>query len=135
MLQCLSKALTLPSSLWLFLKLMSTWELFFTLFINTDKGPADSCSCSVCCGALPAAAPAVGAAAPPADLHGEHSGEGLKNRGSVEEKRHKRRALHAVEMKVFAANTHAMMLECKCRGGMGVNKVGKVPVLQWMGCV
>ena len=40
MLQCRSKAFTLASSLWLFLKLMRTWVFLVTLFINMDEALA-----------------------------------------------------------------------------------------------
>jgi len=40
MLQCLSKAFTRPRSFRLFLQLISTCALVFTLCVKTDKGPA-----------------------------------------------------------------------------------------------
>ena len=40
MLQCLSKAFTRPRSFRLFRQLISTCALVFTLWLNTDKGPA-----------------------------------------------------------------------------------------------
>merc|ERR1719352_507419 len=39
MLQCLSKALTRASSLWLFRTLISTWLLLFMLCSRSDRGP------------------------------------------------------------------------------------------------
>ena len=47
MLQCLSKALTRPSSFLLFLQLMSTCVLLFTLCVSTDRGPVENSSSSV----------------------------------------------------------------------------------------
>merc|ERR1711909_105975 len=46
MLQCLSKALTLPSSFLLFLQLMRTCVLLFTLCVRTESGPVLNSSCS-----------------------------------------------------------------------------------------
>ena len=47
MLQCLSKAFTRPSNFLLFLQLMRTWVLFFTLSVSTLKGPVWNSSCSL----------------------------------------------------------------------------------------
>ena len=47
MLQCLSNAFTLPSSFLLFLQLMRTWVLFFTLSVRTLRGPVWNSSCSL----------------------------------------------------------------------------------------
>lgn len=46
MLQCLSKAFTRPSSFLLFLQLIKTWELVFTLVVRTDRGPVRNISSS-----------------------------------------------------------------------------------------
>ena len=56
MLQCLSNALTRPSSFLLFLQLMSTCVLLFTLCVSTDSGPVENSSSSVfALSSLPAA--------------------------------------------------------------------------------
>merc|ERR1712241_1581755 len=47
MLQCLSNAFTLPRSFLLFLQLMRTWVLFFTLSVSTLRGPVWNSSCSL----------------------------------------------------------------------------------------
>lgn len=46
MLQCRSKAFTLPSSFLLLRQLMSTWVLFFTDCVSTDSGPVLNSSSS-----------------------------------------------------------------------------------------
>ena len=46
MLQCRSKARTRPIILWLFRRLISTCELFFTLRMRMLSGPAPSDACS-----------------------------------------------------------------------------------------
>ena len=47
MLQCLSNAFTRPSNFLLFLQLMSTCVLLFTLCVSTDSGPVENSSSSV----------------------------------------------------------------------------------------
>ena len=47
MLQWRSKALTRPSSFLLFLQLISTCVLLFTLCVSTDRGPVENSSSSV----------------------------------------------------------------------------------------
>ena len=47
MLQCLSKAFTLASSFLLFRQLISTWVLFFTDCVKTERGPVLNSSCSL----------------------------------------------------------------------------------------
>lgn len=49
MLQCLSNALTLPSSFLLFLQLMRTWVLCLTESVRMDRGPVAKLSSSSCC--------------------------------------------------------------------------------------
>eukprot|EP00404_Azadinium_spinosum_P057233 CAMPEP_0180796460 /NCGR_PEP_ID=MMETSP1038_2-20121128/56802_1 /TAXON_ID=632150 /ORGANISM="Azadinium spinosum, Strain 3D9" /LENGTH=76 /DNA_ID=CAMNT_0022835563 /DNA_START=55 /DNA_END=282 /DNA_ORIENTATION=+ len=46
MLECLSKAFTRARIFRLLRQLMSTWELSFTHFCNTDKGPTSKLSFS-----------------------------------------------------------------------------------------
>lgn len=46
-LQCLSKAFTLPSNFLLFLQLISTWVLFLTDCVRTDNGPVLNSSSSL----------------------------------------------------------------------------------------
>merc|ERR1712039_1022529 len=46
MLQCLSKAFTLPRSFLLFLQLIRTWVLFLTESVRTLSGPVENSSCS-----------------------------------------------------------------------------------------
>lgn len=52
MLQCRSNARTLPRSLWLLRRLISTWLLFLTEVINMERGPLERWSCSLAVGAL-----------------------------------------------------------------------------------
>merc|ERR1719192_1974921 len=47
MLQCLSNAFTLPNNFLLFLQLMRTWVLFFTLSVSALRGPVWNSSCSL----------------------------------------------------------------------------------------
>lgn len=49
MLQCRSKALTLPSNFLLFLQLISTWVLLRTDIVKTDNGPVLNSSSSLAC--------------------------------------------------------------------------------------